>query len=344
MVMNRRDFLRPRCLAETTSQMLAVLATAPTCHGGPAAEVPLLRVSRRAMATTFEVFLPFGTPDGLGVAAAALAEVDRIEELLTVYRPQSPVSQLNRQAARQAVVVEEELYNLLEMVRRLSTETDGAFDVTAGALVKAWGFYTRQPRIPSHGERLAAMSRVGMQHLVLEPHERTVQYRQEGLEVNFGSVGKGYALDCAAACLRRWGVSSALLQGGHSSVYAVGAGWDGRGWPVGIKHPSQPRRLAIVRLRDQGLATSAATHQYLEHAGRRLGHLLDPRTGWPARGTASASVIAPAAAAADALATAFYVLGVDKAREYCQQRPGLAAVVLPETAEAPVYLGFEGEA
>src|SRR5262249_22047662 len=164
------------------------------------------------------------------------------------------------------------------------------------------------------------------------PDRRTVRYRCPGLEINLGSIGKGYALDRAAAVLRdEYGTASALLHGGHSSVYAIGTEpGDGRGWAVGLRHPWDPeRRLALVRLRDRALGTSAATFQHLEYNGRKLGHVLDPRTGWPAEGMASATAVAPTGAEADALATAFYVLGVEAARGYCAAHPEVGAVLLP---------------
>src|SRR5262249_42587733 len=162
--------------------------------------------------------------------------------------------------------------------------------------------------------------RVGMRHVVLDPEQRKVRFLKPGLEINLGSIGKGYALDRAAERLRRQGdLPSALLHGGQSSVYAIGTEpGEARGWAVGLQHPWSPgQQVAVVRLNDRALGTSAATFQHLEHNGRKLGHILAPRTGWPAVGLASASVVATTAAQADALATAFFILGVEQARAYC---------------------------
>jgi thiamine biosynthesis lipoprotein len=347
--MNRRDFLHPRRLAHTAGQVLAALDELQTVipAAPPPQEIALLRVGRRAMATDFEVLLPYGMPDALAAAETALDEVDRLEDQLTVFRDHSEVSRLNRLAAEAAVPVEEGFYELLAFAARLSAATEGAFDITTGALTKAWGFYRRCGRVPSNEERTEALARVGMQHVVLQPEERTIRYLRPGLEINLGSIGKGYALDRAAELLRcRWHLRSALLHGGHSSVYALGSEpGDRRGWAVGIRHPWDPeRRLAVVRLRNRGLGTSAATFQHLEYNGRKLGHILDPRTGWPAEGLASASVVAPTAAEADALATAFFILGVDRARDYCAAHPAIGAVLLPEGEKArPVVLGLAAD-
>jgi thiamine biosynthesis lipoprotein len=308
----------------------------------PPQEFALLRFSRRAMATTFEVMLPFGTPDALAAAEAALDEIDRLEAQLTVYRDTSEVSRLNRAAPHAAIPVEEGLFDLLRLAARVTADSEGAFDITAGALIKAWGFFRGPRRVPSDAERAAALERVGMAHVLLDPEARSVRYLRPGLEINLGSIGKGYALDRAAALLRDgWNLPQALLHGGHSSVYAIGTEpGDERGWAVGLGHPWDPgRRLALLRLRDRALGTSAATFRHLEHQARKLGHVLDPRTGWPAEGIASASAVAPTAAEADALATAFYIRGVDWTRAYCDAHAEIGAVVLPEGELVPVVCG-----
>jgi FAD:protein FMN transferase len=346
--MDRRDFLDPQQMAEKAGHLLGALgAVDPTPATAVASEISLLRFGRKAMAATFELFLSIAVPDAMSLAEAALDEVARLEEQLTVFHDHSEVSRLNRNAAHGAVVVEDRLFRLLELAVNLHRSTQGAFDITTGALTKAWGFYRRQGRVPSPEEQAEAMSRVGSQHLVLDAERRTLRYLRPGLEINLGSIGKGFALDRAAEMLHdHYGVTNALLHGGQSSVFALGTEpGSGRGWAVGIRHPFQrDRRLAVVRLRNRGLATSGAIYQHLEYNGRRLGHILDPRTGWPAEGMASATAIAPTAAEADALSTAFFILGVEPARAYCESHPGTAAVLVPEAPDAvPVVIGLTPE-
>jgi thiamine biosynthesis lipoprotein len=317
--MNRRDFLRGRAsggIAET--------------------EITLLRFGRTAMATVFEVLLPWGIPKAEAAATAALDLIDRLEAQLTVYRDTSEVSRLNRLAATAPMPVEARLFDLFALAARLTAETGGAFDITAGPLVKAWGFFRREGRVPSEAELAAAMDSVGMEHVALDPARRTVRFDRPGVEINLASIGKGYALDQAGEALRRHGVTAGLLNGGKSSVLAVGTPPDDpRGWTVGIRHPAQPEeRLAIVRLRNRAMATSAATYQNFAYNSRKLGHLLDPRTGLPATGMALATAFAPTAAEADALATAFFVLGPEGARCYCGAHPDAAAVVMTDEPDA----------
>ncbi len=342
--MNRRDFLRPQQLLGSAARVLGLQEKILDLN--PDAEKPLIRFSRRAMATSFEVLLPVDTPRGAGAASEALDLIDRLEDQMTVYRDTSEVSRINRHAASAPQPVEEQLFSLLNLADRLTRETEGAFDVAVGALIKAWGFYRRRGRVPAPEERAEVMERSGMAHVVLEPERQTILFRRPGLEINLGSIGKGYALDRAGQLLRSQGnITTALVHGGHSSVLAMGSQpGTRRGWPIGLLHPHQrDRRLAIVHLRNRALGTSAASFQHLEYNGRKLGHILDPRTGWPAEGVLSASVTAPTAALADALATAFFVLGVDKARAYCAGHPGIGAVILTEESTHPVILGHAQE-
>lgn len=294
------------------------------------------------MATTFSVVLPFGTPHARDAACKALDLIGHLERQLTVYDDGSEVSRLNRLAGRASVPVEPRLFGLLQLAARISEETAGAFDVTAGPLIKAWGFFERKGAVPLEADLTEELSRVGMRGVVLEDESRRVRFLKPGMEINLGSIGKGYALDRAAEFLIERGVDSALLNGGTSSVLAIGSPPNcADGWTVGIKHPfGQGRRLAVVRLRDRALATSAPTYQHFRYNDRTLGHLIDPRTGRPAQGMASATAVAPTAAEADALSTAFFVMGVEGTRAYCEGRPEIGAVLLEDRLGAmPLVVG-----
>jgi thiamine biosynthesis lipoprotein len=297
------------------------------------------------MATRFEVILPFATPRAHQAAADALDEIDRIEDQLSVFRDHSEISRLNGRAARQPVPIEKGLFDLLVLAKRLHGETGGAFDVAVGALIKTWGFYRRQGRVPTEAERAAVKGRIGMQHVRLDAERQSIFYERQGLEINLGSIGKGYALDRAAIRLGAdCGIGDLLLHGGHSSVLAIGREAPSRrGWAVGLLDPERPGcRRAVLRLCDRGMGTSAITYQHFMHEGRRLGHLLDPRTGWPAEGVLSATATAPTAAEADALATAFFILGAEKTRAYCAVHPEVGAVLM--TADQPGRLLVLGQA
>ncbi|HEV8058946.1 MAG TPA: FAD:protein FMN transferase [Gemmataceae bacterium] len=344
--MDRRDFFGPENLGRSASQVLAAMQALddpplPDSQSG----CSFLRFSHQAMATDWEFIVPFGTPGAMDAADVVFDRIDRLEEQLTVYRTHSEVSQLNQTAWQRPVAVDPELFDLLALASRLNQETEGAFDITAGALIKAWGFFRGPRRVPEQSERAQALSRVGMKHARLDAEAKTVRFLREGLEINLGAIGKGYALDRAVADLRaRGNVSSALLHGGHSSVYAIGSepGTE-RGWLVALGHPLEPgRSLGTLRLRNLAMGTSAATFQYLEHRGRKLGHILDPRIGWPATGVLSATVVANSAAQADALATAFFILGPKKADAYCRSHEDVGVILVVDGASRPNVLGRLG--
>lgn len=326
--MNRRDALDPKRLAPLAAPLIDIPEPAPE----PAdPDVVLLRFSRRAMATTFEVVLPLGTIESSSAASAALDEIDHLEQQMTVYRDDSEVSLLNRLAGERPIRVEDNLFDLFLRCQAWHRESRGAFDIASGSQVKCWGFYRREGRMPTVEERRDALQKSGLRRVRLDAAEKTVVFETPGIEINLGSVGKGYALDRIVRLLRHdWGIVQAMVQGGTSSVFAMGSepGSD-KGWLIGLTHPeATERRLGTLRLRDRGLGISAATFQHFEHGGRKLGHILDPRTAWPAEGTLSAAVTAPTAAEADALATAFFVLGPGPAHEICSKRPELGAVLL----------------
>jgi thiamine biosynthesis lipoprotein len=282
------------------------------------------------MACRFEITLPSHAASDIPAAREALDKVDAIEAALSVYRESSELTAINRTAAERSVLASPELLELLLRSQTLHADTGGAFDATTTPLSRAWGFFRREGRLPDSAEIDAAMLRVGMHRVSLDQEAGAVRFLQEGVELNFNAIGKGYALDRIAVGLRRRGVNHALLSAGGSSVLAIGGGR--RGFAVDIRSRSAEAPLARLRIRDAALGTSGAGEQYFEVDGRRFGHVLDPRSGWPARGVLSVSVVADDAATADALATAFFVGGAELAHRYCTEHPRTLAVVTPDAA------------
>ncbi|MCA9072169.1 MAG: FAD:protein FMN transferase, partial [Planctomycetaceae bacterium] len=149
-------------------------------------------------------------------------------------------------------------------------------------------------------------------------------------ELNLGGIGKGYALDRAGQFLSESGLDHWLFSGGFSSLLARGQHRQLGGWPVGIRNPLFPDQLmGTILLKNQALSTSGSGVQSFRHDGKRYGHILDPRTGWPSEGMLSVTVLAPTAAEADALSTAFFVLGLEKAKEYCDNHRNVSSLLLP---------------
>lgn len=296
-----------------------------------------LHVNRTAMACRFEVTLPIGDEAGVTVATSALNLIDELEAQLSVFRESSEISFINREAAARAVPVERSLFDLLSLCRKVYDETDGAFDITVGPLTRCWGFLRRAGRIPAANEIEHARSLVGSDKIFLDNETRSIQFLREGMEINLGSIGKGYALDRVANSMRG---RVALLNAGASSMCAVGAGDHGEGWSVGLRDPrNKVERLAKLRLRDCSLSTSGSEEQFFEHDGQRYGHIIDPRSGWPAQRVTTVSVVARSAAISDALATAFYIGGREVAEKYCTANPEVMVIMLERGVERPVILG-----
>lgn len=300
----------------------------------------LLHVHRRAMACRFEATLPEGERRGVGSACAALDEVDRLEAQLSVFRESSEVSFINRRAAAEPVKIDESLFALLGQCVELHRETGGAFDITSGPLTRCWGFFRRQGRIPGDGEITLARQSVGSEKMLLDRKSRSIMFACAGLEINLGSIGKGYALDRAASVLKGR-VRNALLSGGSSSMLAMGSGdYKREGWLVGIRHPVDcNRRMATVRLYDAALSTSGGEEQFFVHEGRRYGHIIDPRTGAPSDRVSGVTVIARSAAVCDALSTAFFVGGRELAERYCEAHSEVLVLMLESGSCEPVLLG-----
>lgn len=266
-------------------------------------------------------------------AVAALDIVEQLEDQLSIYRPHSELSRLVERAKGAPIVVEHltsGLFDLLVKAVELWELTEGAFDITSGPLSKVWGFHERRGRWPGDVELASARAAVGSDALRPD-HERHRLEFLRPVELNLGAIGKGYALDQAAESLCFAGVTDFLIHGGMSSVLALGARAGDRGWPVGLMHPLRPdQRLGELLVRDRALGTSGCGNQFFHYRGRRLGHILDPRTGMPAEEVLSATVIAESATEADALATALYVLGPAGAERVLSRRPDLGALlVLP---------------
>jgi thiamine biosynthesis lipoprotein len=289
------------------------------------------------MACRFEITLASEDARWVPVARAALDTIDRVEERLSVFRETSAVCELNRRAAAGPVGVDEDLLALLRQCAAIHDATGGAFDPTSTPLSRCWGFLQREGRLPPTTALEEARARVGFQHVRIDPDARTVRFDRPGVELNFGAIGKGDALDRVAAGMRAAGVRHALLSAGRSSLLAIG-GRHG-GWHVDLVSPRLERPVARVWLRGAALGTSGAGEQFVVVDGVRYGHVIDPRTGWPAAGVLSASVVASSAAAADALSTAFLIGGADLARRYCRDHPDVLALITPEGNDTPILIG-----
>ncbi len=244
-------------------------------------------------------------------------EAERLENIFSRYDPASELSRLNREAASGPVAVSREMFEVIDRAVEISRLTGGAFDVTVGPLVETWGFFPgREGRLPGPEEVESARSRVGWEEIGLDREHRTVRFLNPGLEIDLGGLAKGYVVDRLADLLAGEGVANALINAG-GDIYCLGRHPEGRGWRIGIEHPrSEGEVLAVLELEDRAVATSGDYRNYFIHLDRRYPHIIDPRTGTPARtGVLESTVLASDCLTADGLATALFVLGPERGLE-----------------------------
>jgi thiamine biosynthesis lipoprotein len=299
---------------------LAVLALclAGLAHGQPI-ELERYEASATIMGSVYRVAV-YGRNRGVLASAvqAAFEEARRLDHLLSNYRKDSELSRINQLAADEPVGISEEMADLLNRCLEYSRASEGAFDITVGPLMKVWGFHRGEGKLPSRWTLWWTLKSVGYQRLELDSKSSRVRFRRSGVELDPGGIGKGYAVDRMVDVLKRAGVESAMVSAGHSSIYALGRppGED-RGWRVRIRDPKRAEQTAVeVYLADESLSTSGSYEKFFEVDGKLYSHIMDPRTGSPAEGTLSVSVLSPRTIDSEAWATAFFVNGLEWTRRH----------------------------
>jgi len=282
------------------------------------AETLRLESSVEAMGSTFSIAV-YGEDRAKMEAAvdAAFEEARRLDHMLSNYKPESELSDVNREAAGRAVEVTPELFDLLSACVAYSRESEGAFDITVGPLMKIWGFYKGTGRLPHRAEVRSALGRVGYRNILLDPVKRTVRFARSGVELDPGGIGKGYAVDRMAEVLKQYGIGTGLVSASGSSMYAIGAPPGEKGWRVHIRDPKDDRKsVAEIYLKDESMSTSGNYEKFFRAEGKIFSHIMDPRTGWPAQGVLSVSVVAPRTLDSEAWTKPLFVNGLEWAKKH----------------------------
>lgn len=289
-----------------------------------------------------ELRIAVWTSDRAGAEAAladVFAEFDRLDALMSVWREGSDVERLNAAAGRQAVPVSVEVVEVLRAARAVSELSDGAFDVTFGALSGLWRFdHDQDNRVPPRDAVAARLPLID--YRLVELDDGMARLARAGMRVHLGGIGKGYAIDRAAGLLRSRGFHDFLIQSG-GDMYAAGQRGT-RPWHVGIRDPRGPadRSFAALDLSDAAISTSGDYERFFVAGGQRYHHILDPRTGLPAAGTRSTTLVADRAMDTDALSTAVFVMGPQAGMALIERLPRIEGVIVSETNEVLVSSGL----
>ncbi len=257
---------------------------------------------------------------------AAFRKMNRLSDMMNHYDPRSMVSEINRQAGVRAVAVPHELMEVLIAAQRMSALSQGAFDITVGAL-QGWRFRQDDPRLPSTADIRAQLPLVNYRDVVLDGQAGTAWLRRAGMRIDLGGIAKLYILHAGMEVLRRHGIRSAMINGG-GDVEVMG-GRAGRPWRVGIRHPRREGALlGTLELTDGFVVSSGDYERYFIRAGRRYHHILDPRSGYPADGPQQVSLVGVELAALNGLSLAVMVRGPAWGRAQFSQRPGVEALIV----------------
>ena len=303
-------------------------------------------VTRTERSMGAEARLSAWTSDEKAARAAfddAFRELERLESLMSTWRAGSDLVRLNEAAGRQPVKVSQEVFDALRAAREFGDTTSGAFDVTFAALADIWKFdHDQDNMVPSAADIRQRLPLVGYKGLVLDASARTAYLTRAGMRAHLGGIGKGIAVDRVASILRARGLTSVMIQFG-GDMYVAGMPGT-RPWRVGIQDPRGEgnRSFATMELTDSAVSTSGDYERFFLKDGVRYHHIIDTRTGQPARGSRSVTIVADTSTTADALSTGVFVLGPVEGMALIERLPKVEGVIVSDRNEVLVSSGLKG--
>jgi FAD:protein FMN transferase len=324
------------------------LAVCTAACGGGAAGGPRHLVEATAPAMGSDLRLTAWAVDEAAARTAFVAvvrEFDRLDALMSVWRPESDVRRINQAAGRRAVAASPEVREALHAARQVSEWTDGKFDVTFGVLADLWKFdhQNEDHTVPAEADIRARLPLIDYRQIEIDDRAGTVFLRRPGMQMHLGGIGKGYAVERAAAILRRAGLGDFMIQAG-GDLYVAGRK-DGRPWRLGINDPRGPdgKSFATVDLVDATLSTSGDYARAFVKDGVRYHHIVDPSTGQPARGCRSVTIVADSPLLADGLSTGVFLLGPEAGMALIERLPHVEGVIVSSTNQVLVSSGLKGK-
>jgi len=260
----------------------------------------------------------------------AIDEITRIENLISSWDSTSQTSEINRNAGIKPVKVDFELFQLIGRALAISRLTDGAFDISYASMDKIWKFDGSMTSMPSDKEIETSVAKVGFQNIVLNMADTTVYLKLPGMKIGFGAIGKGYAADKAKELLMAEGVVAGIINA-SGDMNTWGRQPNDNEWKVAITNPLNKKKVfALLPITNGAVVTSGDYEKYVTFGGKRYSHIIDPRTGMPATGIISATVFAPKAELADALATSVFVMGIQTGIDRINQMPKIECVIIDD--------------
>jgi len=260
----------------------------------------------------------------------AVNEIRRIEKIISSWDPNSETSAINRNAGIKPIKVSRELFDLISRAKKISEITDGAFDISYASMDRIWHFDGSMKQLPSPEAIKKSVAKVGYQNIILDPKNQTVFLKLKGMKIGFGAIGKGYSADKAKQLLISKGVKAGIINA-SGDMNTWGTQPNGQKWQIGITNPLHKNTVfATFPLTDEAVVTSGNYEKYVIFNGKRYTHIIDPRTGYPASGIISATVFAPSAELADALATSIFVMGTEIGLDRINQLPGVECVIVDD--------------
>ncbi len=292
-----------------------------------ACQKPVNQVTRPLMGTSVNLTMVCDTDRAGTAAGAAFGEIERIEKLMSPVRPESDVYRLNHEGAVGPVTVGPETYDLIKKSVDISMETGGCFDITFAALEGLWNYKDKNFLPPSPAAVAALLPLVGSRNIILNPDRNSVSFARPGMKIGMGAIAKGYAVLKGLETLRKKGVKAGIVDaGGDLQVFGKKSFGP---WVTGLRHPRKDAILLTVDLEDMdAIATSGDYERFVMRGGVRYHHIIDPRTGHPAKGLTSVSVISKNAVLSDACATAIFVMGLEQAREFLMRHGELNVILI----------------
>ena len=281
------------------------------------------------------------TIEGNYFADLAVAEVKRIENQISDWIPTTQISEINKNAGKKAIKVDDEVFELVQRAIKISKLTNGAFDISYASMDKIWKFDGSMKEMPSPEAIKKSVEKIGYQNIILDDKEKTIFLKLEGMKLGLGGIGQGYIADKVKALLQNKGCTSGIVNV-SGDINTWGKQLDGKPWTIGIINPMNKNKVfATFPIEDSAVETSGSYEKFVMFNGIRYSHIIDPRTGYPATGIVSVSVFAKQTEVADALATGIFVLGIEVGLDLVNQLKGIQCIIVDDKGKIHTSKGID---